>query len=147
MKIISCLGTGKYSLTTYLHPSKSQSKETCFFQEALVEFYHPEILYVLLTPTVVNHPNWQELQRCLEGKVKLQPIDIPERNSTEDIWLIFERVAQCCEPNDHVIFDITHGFRSIPIIALLSVSYLRTVKNVRHWYRLIKAGKIYGVRL
>ncbi|MEB3121980.1 MAG: TIGR02221 family CRISPR-associated protein [Snowella sp.] len=131
MKIISFLGTGNYQLTTYLHPFNSQKKETRFFQEALVEFYQPEILYVLLTPTVINHPNWQDLQMCLEGKVNLQPIDdIPERNTPEDVWTIFEEVTKCFNTNDRIIFDVTHSFRSIPIVSLLAVSYLRIVKNI-----------------
>lgn len=132
MKIISFLGTGNYHLTTYLHPFNSQKKETRFFQEALVKFYQPEFLYVLLTPTVVAHPNWQSLQSCLEGKVKLEPIyNIPESNSPDDGWIIFDKITSCLNQGDRVIFDLTHSFRSIPVIALLAISYLRTVKQVQ----------------
>lgn len=140
MKIISFLGFNNYTETIYRHPTTSQSVKTAFFQEALVEFYQPEILYVLLTDTVANKiprnatvSNWQALQAKLEGKpVKLEPIfNIPESNSPEDGWIIFDKMTGCLNQDDRVIFDLTHSFRSIPVVALLAMSYLRTVKQVK----------------
>ena len=139
MKIISFLGLSKYEETTYLSPIGSEKVTTPFFQEALVEFYHPETLYVLLTKTVekfipekASESNWEALQKRLQGKVRLQPIkNIPERNSPEDIWSIFQQVTNCLQDGDSVIFDITHSFRSVPVVALIAVSYLRVVRNVK----------------
>ncbi|MEC4984848.1 MAG: TIGR02221 family CRISPR-associated protein [Oscillatoria sp. PMC 1068.18] len=138
MKIISFLGLNKYIETTYIKPSNDSKFSTPFFQEALVEFYQPEILYVLLTKSVETVPprgdtktNWEQLEERLSKKVNLHPIkNIPERNSPEDIWYIFQKVTDCLEDGDRVIFDITHSFRSIPVVALLAVSYLRVVRKV-----------------
>jgi len=139
MKIISFLGLSKYEETTYLSPIGSEKVTTPFFQEALVEFYHPETLYVLLTQTVetfiprgASESNWEALQKRLHGKVSLQPIkNIPERNSPEDVWSIFQQVTNCLQDGDSVIFDITHSFRSVPVVALIAVSYLRVVRKVK----------------
>jgi CRISPR-associated Csx2 family protein len=142
MKIISFLGFNSYKITTYVSIDGSQTCQTRFFQEALVKFYSPEILYVMLTNTVENvvprdseKTNWSALQEILkESKFsgKLEPIrNIPEKNSPDDIWQIFKSVTELLEPGDEVIFDITHSFRSIPIVALISVSYLRIVKEVK----------------
>lgn len=139
MKIISFLGLSNYAETTYVSPIDSEKVTTPFFQEALVEFYHPETLYVLLTQTVeksiprgASESNWEALQKRLNGKVNLQPIkNIPERNSPEDIWLIFQQVTNCLQDGDSVIFDITHSFRSVPVVALIAVSYLRVVRQVK----------------
>ena len=138
MKIISFLGFTNYTETTYLHPTTSQTVTTPFFQEALVEFYKPDILYVLLTATVATkiprgatESNWTALQKRLAEKVNLEPIfDIPESSSPEDGWIIFDKITGCLNQGDHVIFDLTHSFRSIPVIALLAISYLRTVRQV-----------------
>jgi CRISPR-associated DxTHG motif protein len=146
MKIISFLGLSKYEETTYLSPIGSEKVTTPFFQEALVEFYQPETLYVLLTQTVetfiprgASESNWEALQKRLHGKVSLQPIkNIPERNSPEDVWSIFQQVTNCLQDGDSVIFDITHSFRSVPVVALIAVSYLRVVRKVK-----IK-GLLYG---
>ncbi|PNK19159.1 TIGR02221 family CRISPR-associated protein [Cylindrospermopsis raciborskii] len=140
MKIISFLGFNNYIETNYIHPTTSQAVRTKFFQEALVEFYQPDTLYVLLTPTVATKiprngtiSNWQGLQEQLANKsVKLEPVfDIPESNSLDDSWLIFDKITNCLNEGDRVIFDLTHSFRSIPVIALLAISYLRTVKQVQ----------------
>jgi CRISPR-associated Csx2 family protein len=139
MKIISFLGFNFYQETTYLHPFTNQKCTTPFFQEALVDFFQPETLYVLLTKTVetqipknATESNWDALQKRLKGKVNLSPIhNIPESNSPEDIWQIFQKVNDCLDDGDSVIFDITHSFRSVPVVALISVSYLRIVRQVK----------------
>lgn len=153
MKAISFLGFTKYEETTYLHPTEKRGLKTPFFQEALVEFYHPETLYVLLTKTVetqiprgANETNWEALQKKLNGKeinngkkLNLQPIkNIPERNSPEDVWWIFQEITNNLQDGDKVIFDITYSFRSLPVVVLLAVSYLRVVRNVNI------EGLIYG---
>ncbi|KAB8331448.1 TIGR02221 family CRISPR-associated protein [Scytonema tolypothrichoides VB-61278] len=138
MKIISFLGFNNYDETTYLNPRGSGGYKTPFFQEALVEFYKPETLYVLLTKTVetvppkeASEPNWDALKNRLDKRVNLQPIkNIPEQNSPFDIWWIFQQVTNCLEHGDTVIFDITHSFRSVPVVALIAVSYLRVVRSV-----------------
>jgi hypothetical protein len=90
MKIISFLGFNNYTETTYIHPSdESKQSKTSFFQEALVEFYQPETLYVLLTETVATkiprgatESNWIALQKRLAHQVNLEPVfNIPESNS------------------------------------------------------------------
>ncbi|OKH35677.1 CRISPR-associated protein [[Phormidium ambiguum] IAM M-71] len=153
MKAISFLGFTKYEETTYLHPIKQGVFfKTPFFQEALVEFYQPEILYVLLTKTVetqipkgATETNWDALKEKLDGKevngkkLNLQPIkNIPERNSPEDVWWIFQEITNNLQDGDRVIFDITYSFRSLPVVVLLAVTYLRVVRNVNI------EGLIYG---
>ena len=87
MKIISFLGFNAYQETTYIHTSDpTKTSITPFFQEALVDFYDVDILYVLLTKTVATKPprgatksNWEALEERLGNRVKLQPVyDIPE---------------------------------------------------------------------
>ncbi|MBR8831961.1 MAG: hypothetical protein N5P05_001729 [Chroococcopsis gigantea SAG 12.99] len=146
MKIISFLGFNNYHETTYISYCGQKACKTPFFQEALVEFYKPEIIYVMLTKTVetqipkgAEQTNWSALQKRLGADVRLQAIsDIPERNSPEDIWTIFDKVTAVLDKGDEVIFDITHSFRSVPVVALIAASYLRVVRGVK-----IK-GLLYG---
>jgi len=139
MKAISFLGFGNYQETTYLNPLGDGECKTPFFQEALVEFYKPETLYVLLTKTVetvpprgATEPNWEVLKRRLADKADLQPVyNVPEAHSTADIWQLFEMLTNCLQEGDRVVFDITHSFRSLPVLALIAVSYLRVVRSVK----------------
>ncbi|QUS62532.1 hypothetical protein IQE94_17860 (plasmid) [Synechocystis sp. PCC 7339] len=66
MKVITFLGTGKYEETTYLHPHGGKSaKPSPLFQEALLDFYSPQEMLVLLTPTAAAHSNWNTMQTRL----------------------------------------------------------------------------------
>ncbi|MFM5982778.1 MAG: TIGR02221 family CRISPR-associated protein [Sphaerospermopsis kisseleviana] len=148
MKAISFLGFNKrgYQETTYLNPIASGEYKTKFIQEALVEFYKPETLYVLLTDTAAKgipdnetESSWTTLQNKLADKVDLQPImNIPEGHTTSDIWKLFQMLTDCLQDGDRVLFDITNGFRSLPVLALIAVSYLRVVRQVQI------EGLIYG---
>ncbi|MEY2984539.1 MAG: hypothetical protein RLZZ568_1156 [Cyanobacteriota bacterium] len=147
MKIISFLGFNSYQEVTYIHPSNpAQTSTTPFFQEALLDFYDVDTLYVLLTKTVATQAprnatrsNWEALQERIGNKVKLEPIfDIPESHAPEDNWIIFDKITNCLNHGDRVVFDLTHSFRSLPVIALLAISYLRTVRQVQ------VEGLVYG---
>ncbi|MGY6528533.1 MAG: TIGR02221 family CRISPR-associated protein [Cyanobacterium sp.] len=142
IKIISCLGTGNYEETTYNHPQFpeiNQQVKTCFIQEAVCDFYQAQSIYILLTKGA-RKKNWDALQEIFADKkdVELIPLDIPENNSPEEIWEIFNVITNAIAPDEEIVFDITHSFRSIPMVVLLSISYLRTINNVK-----IK-GFVYG---
>lgn len=139
LKAISFLGFNPrgYSKTNY-RSLAGELKTTRFFQEALIEFYPIDTLYVLLTPTAEfkkpeesSQSNWEMLQDSLAGRVNLQAIrEIPENHNENDIWVIFDKITEQIEEGDRILFDITHGFRSLPVLALIAVSYLRVVRNV-----------------
>jgi CRISPR-associated DxTHG motif protein len=43
-------------------------------------------------------------------------VDIPEGRSEQELWEIFDRVASAVDEGDTILLDITHAFRSIPMI-------------------------------
>jgi len=92
------------------------------------ELFAPEKVVVFLTPQARQHQNFRDLQSQLQEK--LQPVDIPEGRSQADLWEIFERVAGAVRESDTVILDITHAFRSIPMVVLAVAAYLRRTKSV-----------------
>ena len=116
MKIISFLGFNNYTETTYIHPSDdSKQSKTSFFQEALVEFYQPETLYVLLTETVetkipkgATESNWIALQKRLVGKVNLEPVfNRPVRNIISSLKCLHHK-----QPKEYNSFLMSHSFSS-----------------------------------
>jgi CRISPR-associated Csx2 family protein len=154
LKAISFLGVNAkgYTLTNYSldAPHLNEEEKNCstdLFQEALVQFYKPKILYVFLTkqarihqPENASEPTWETLRKRLSSKVDIIPVyDVPEGNDDASIWNLFNKIVDCLDENDQVVFDITHAFRSIPVISLVAVSYLRVVRQVS-----IK-GLVYGL--
>lgn len=73
----------------------------------------------------------EKLQGRLAGKVKLNPQDIPSGQNEGELWKIFETLTTLLSTGDEIILDITHAFRSIPILALLAVTFLRTAQAVQ----------------
>ncbi len=83
-------------------------------------------------PKGEKESNWDALKQRLEGKVNLQPVkNVPETSSPDDLWQILALLTECLQEGDRVLFDITYGFRFLPMVALIAVSYLRVVRKVK----------------
>jgi CRISPR-associated DxTHG motif protein len=71
------------------------------------------------------------LSQRLQGHTQIVEVDIPDGKSEEELWEIFEAISKAVQEGDEIVFDITHGFRSLPMIALLTIAYLKQVKGVK----------------
>ncbi|MBZ4663986.1 MAG: CRISPR-associated protein family [Caloramator sp.] len=63
-------------------------------------------------------------------KVKIVDKSIPEGKNVDEIWEIFNVMMDCINDDDEVIFDITHSFRSIPMLALVVLNYAKVMKDI-----------------
>ncbi|MEA3505330.1 MAG: TM1812 family CRISPR-associated protein, partial [Bacteroidota bacterium] len=151
---ISVLGTGYYSKTKYYCENKDENVETHFIQEAMLKFYSNEFkkndkAYLFLTRKARND-NWespaqknnkfviegksdsyQGLEETLKGfDFDVISKDIPDGNNEEEIWEIFQKVFDVLELEDEVYFDITHAFRSIPMLIMVLINYAKFLKKI-----------------
>ncbi|RMH66414.1 MAG: TIGR02221 family CRISPR-associated protein [Calditrichaeota bacterium] len=60
----------------------------------------------------------------------LKNVEIPEGRSEEELWVIFNTIYNCIDEQDEVYFDITHSFRSIPLLSQIVLNFLRVTKNI-----------------
>jgi len=129
MKLIAFLGTGEYKPVTYRWNDRTY--ETSFVQEAFVHWLKPEVTCVLLTERA-RAENWGKLCDKLKRHTQtVEEIKIPDGKSEEELWEIFEAISKAVQEGDEIVFDITHGFRSLPMIAMLTIAYLKQVKGVK----------------
>ena len=133
LKVITFLGLGPkdgYHPTTYVKHDKSESHRTHLFPEAVAELYEPDLNIILVTEKVLKDP--KGYLAYLKGQLtpKLREVQIPDGKSENELWDIFDICAKQIEPNDKIILDITHGFRSSPLLIFIVAAYLRQVKNV-----------------
>jgi CRISPR-associated DxTHG motif protein len=126
MKALSFLGTGEYKTVTYVW--RGETFQTDLFPEAVARIFKPERVFVFITPQVRGHKNFQMLSQRL-GPL-LEAVEIPEGNTEADLWAIFDRVTSVVNDRDTVLLDVTHAFRSIPMIVLTVAAYLRRTKSV-----------------
>jgi len=122
--ILSFLGTGNYESTKY--KTFTGIYEGNYFIEILNRTYCPEKIYIAVTKeSKLKHSD--QLSKILN----FEELNIPSGKSEEEIWEMFELITDSIPEESELIIDVTHGFRSQPMIALAAAIYLRTVKNIK----------------
>jgi CRISPR-associated DxTHG motif protein len=127
MKLLTILGTGKYNITHYTW--QDQKYKTPYVAEALNHFFCPKEIKIFVTAEA-KQAHWDQFQKRLEDKVIITDILIPSGKTESEIWQIFDAVVDSVDVNSQVIFDITHAFRSIPLLVLLAAAFLKQARNV-----------------
>lgn len=62
-------------------------------------------------------------------KDRFKNVMIPEVKKEAEIWELFELVYNEIDEGDEVIFDLTHSFRYIPLLAFIVLSYAGFLKS------------------
>ena len=136
-KIISFLGKNPYKETIYT--IEGQQYKTSFVQDALTQHFSPDSCYIALTPGVQKDTrdgdgqtktnNWTLLKEA--SAYNYTELDISESQTQEAHFEILEKIISVIQPDDELILDITHSFRSIPMVALAAAFYLKANKKIK----------------
>jgi CRISPR-associated Csx2 family protein len=141
--LLSFLGTSDYVPCNYTLHDFPRVSNVRFVQEALVQWIcgewtsRDELLF--FTTEESHDRNWVDNadREGLASRLELLGLDAPLREvqiplgkSEEEIWEIFRIVSGRFEESDRVFLDITHAFRSLPMLALVLLGYAKVVKNV-----------------
>lgn len=151
---ISVLGTNNYVPCSYMYRDQIVIKETRFVQEATVSLccrdWSDKDRILIFTTDEAEKKNWlddghcdektkkpikqQGLKTILEAlklKPKVTNVKIPEGESEKQIWEIFQAIFDNLHQGDEIVFDITHAFRSIPMLVMVVLSYAKVIKSVK----------------
>lgn len=131
MKAITFLGATDAKDTTYRMPD-GREHIAPYFGVALARFY-PDVHMMKVFVTEKAHAkHWEQFQCRVEDYVEVvEAVPIPDGRNEDELWALFETVVAEVDVQEQVIFDITHGFRSLPFLSLLAVAYLREVKDIK----------------
>ncbi|WP_422448325.1 CRISPR-associated protein Csx20 [Thermoanaerobacterium sp. DL9XJH110] len=148
IKFLSFLGTNKYEVCNYFYQDQ-KVENCCYIQEALLKILvnkniTPDMI-VFFTTRKSHDNNWIKnaneecgkpgLKDTLENlksnmnRVIIKNVMIPDGNNYKELWEIFDIIFNEIEKGDELIFDITHSFRFLPMMAFLVLNYARIVKN------------------
>ena len=127
--LLTFLGTGKYEPCHYKIENTTSRLET-FFSAALSAHLKPSKIISLET-AAASETHGKELS----GKFKSIDIPhtsaiIPDGKSESELWEIFDVLTKSVPDDCTLHLDITHGFRSLPLIGFIALNYLRTTRNV-----------------
>ncbi len=139
---LSFLGLGQFDNETGRYAYKKavyelddrKAKETCFVQVAEQELLgdaYFDWLYIAATEASYEmHGSFlkKQLSSC-RGTVKFIILD--EDMSEKGQWKWFEEIAKIIQEGDLLTVDLTHGYRSIPVIFSTAINFLQKIKKVR----------------
>ncbi|WP_416175484.1 TIGR02221 family CRISPR-associated protein [Clostridium sp.] len=144
-KFLSFLGVGQsnkgYNMAKY--DVAGNIIETNFIQEALLkgicsDWTSDDSAVIFLTKKArkkswenVENENGRLKDKLKELNITIKEVDIPDGENEDEIYQIFEKINESLNENDEVIFDITHAFRSIPMLALTALNYSKVLKNIK----------------
>lgn len=130
MKLLTFLGAAQAYETTYVLDD-GRTHTACYCGAALARF-HPDTDMRVFVTADARAMHWAAFAAEAEDQVAaLQAVDIPDGRSEADLWGIFQAVVDQVEPDDTVIFDITHGYRSLPFLSFLAAAYLRVARGMK----------------
>lgn len=134
---LSFLGTGSYTECIYGREGERQCGSVEFVQTALSliccsHFKDKDKALIFLTEGA-KEKNWNKLKLEMEKKnpgFQLEPVMIPDGHSEAEIWDIFETVYKQLHSGDHVVLDVTHAFRSLPMLGIVMMNYSKFLKDI-----------------
>lgn len=144
-KIITFLGKGNYQETTYSYTITETGEKvietTKFIQEIVHKIVGKDsIFYVALTEGAKesnwldrseNGVNYVGLKSIFDSKnIVYKELSLSDGKNEQEMWLNFEAIFDVLEENDEVYVDVTHSFRSIPIIMMSVLNYAKFIKNI-----------------
>lgn len=129
---MSFLGTGEYKKTIYSFNGEL-AKETQFVQVAEFELLgnsRPDVAYILVTDES-QKKNFFALQEELqEFNIFPEPIILAEDMSSQGQWTWLEQILQLVREGDRLTLDLTHGYRSLPIIFSTALNFLQKTQQL-----------------
>lgn len=159
---ISFLGTGSphakadepgYDVLNYRFEGEQEGYVTRFAQRAIIEKHgitsFDRICLMMTAESSAKHRDLllDELL-SIGGRPEqfVEDTSITTNQSTEQQWEWFDALQRLINDGDEVVFDFTHGFRSVPIIFSTAISFLQKVKQFRllnaHYGYLIERGQV-----
>jgi len=139
MTLLTFLGTGNYQTATY-QPCDFSSfanrqgtplspHESRFFSAALAHWSQPDRVIVITTPEASEKHGDAIKKELSDYQTTL--LELPLQTGTEsDLWYYFQTLTQALEDGEEIIADITHGFRSTPVVTLLALTFLRITRSI-----------------
>ncbi len=153
---ISFLGTSDYIECNYV-TNDEKLENVRFIQEALTQIYFKEGVkgdrVMIITTQKSMEQNWEDgyfkdsrgvgkiglKGRLEEAKrsglisehVEIENIEINEGANENEIWFIFNSLFNAIQMDDEILFDITHAFRSIPMLAMVILHYSGVLKHTK----------------
>ena len=147
---ISVLGTGPYKECIYAS-GDTQYDKTRFIQKATLQMLdvkeqwtEDDHIYIVMTDGS-QEKNWKtrtedgvtiigldDTLKDMQLSTPIHTIKIPDGNNEDEIWQIFSNIYNILDKQEdgaELYFDLTHGFRYLPMMVLVLGNYAKFLKH------------------
>lgn len=164
---ISFLGATNYGPCHYC-TGDFDSGEKRFIQEATLDYLcqsdtwtKRDVAYILMTTDsrtmnwlsdgqrtfktnrIIRQPGLYSCLRARKFPMTIKPVPgLPDGNTEDEVMTIFQKVFSLLKRGDELYFDITHGFRYLPIVTIVMGNYSKFLKGVT--VKMISYGNFEG---
>jgi CRISPR-associated protein Csx16 len=127
-RLVTFLGTGNYQPSTYLLDDVEHL--SAYFQSAICKRYAPDGLdeICVLATKESQEKHASGLTNVIADVCSIRPrfIPIASGSNESELWSIFTQITQSLrgDSSGKIVFDITHGFRSIPFFAAGAIAFV-----------------------
>jgi CRISPR-associated Csx2 family protein len=118
------------TIQTYCKDFRASDKILIFTTQSALKNWHDGEHYSNKSKKNEWHEGLKTRLEKLNLSVPCIHVDILEGKEAKDIWKNFETIFQQLESRDELIFDITHSFRSIPMLNMVLMNYAKLLKEV-----------------
>ena len=126
--LLTCLGTTNYHPADYQIDGTVYRDET-YFSIALAKHLRPDHFISLQTYSAAEI-HGLILDEAVPDGIHHTPVSIPDGKSEDELWQIFRALTESVPEGCRLHLDITHGFRSLPMLAFTACSFLRVTRRV-----------------
>ena len=122
-KIITFLGTGTYEKTIYKY--ENFEIESRFVQEAISKIVGNDVEFLVALTAKANEENWRTkdaekpgLKEIFDRKnISYKELYIKDGHNDQERWEHFDQIFENIKENDEIYVDVTHSFRSTPLLS------------------------------
>ncbi len=135
--VLSSIGPGPYKEVEYCWAPPGEQPtayRTALFPLAVDHFFRPERLLLAATPKACAGDACRKIEEAVGDRLIL--VKIPEGKTEKELWDVFEILSKAVPPDAEVILDVTHGFRSLPLLFYGVLTYLGRSSGV-HLERIV----------
>ncbi len=130
--LITFLGTSSYGETTYFWLDANGEEQTWTTPYASVATRHccgADTVTVLATAEAEAMQR-EKLEAALGRSDRQNWLRIPTGESEAALWEIYVTLEGCVSDGEHIALDVTHGYRILPMVAIMATAFLAASRNI-----------------
>jgi len=138
---LSFLGTNNY-VDCYYKFNGEKGSLVKYIQQDILKRFAFDAGFIFTTEES-RKKNWEDyphygdkdinkgLKTRLSKYTYISQVDIPFGKNEVELWEIFQILYDKIEEGDEIVFDITHSFRSLPMLTMVFLNYVKLLKKVK----------------